>query len=825
MTSTFVLMQVSTSSNAQQEYVADVKAFLSARPTTIGLEQELLINFWMTPAPGAGRQYHNYTITITDPAGKSQVYHVDSYVADGTNWMPGFFNQVGDWTITFDYPGEYFAPGRYIDGKLTTATTGGTVYADGVTIKSASARMVTVHVQNDMVSSWSGSPLPTDYWSWPIGEEHREWWPIIGSYPWWGDGPYDKTGLWDFYYPNTNPTYNSAYGFTPWVSGPESAHIVWKRTYQMGGLMGGDFGGASSINTDTISTPASITADWQMTPSIVLMGRAYHTLAKPATDGPGMQTYWECYDIRTGEVYWERPLYAGESAPNLIEYGGTSGVVPGEQIKPSNPLIMSISNGYLIKYNPNSGVMLYNISIAPMTGSGGTYYMNGYVLGIQDLGVDAGAERYRLINWTTTGSSTNFASRVVSNTTYARNALPTASMIDWNVGIGCTVTSISQGGIYTGMTLSAFNLKTGTLLWNKTIDEPIYSNSANLADHGKLAVISAKGSCIAFDLQTGNEAWRTKTLDYPWDEPGWGAYSTTSAYGQIFWSAQTGIYAIDWSSGNINWKFEKDAPPFETPYTGRNGQTVYPFVIGSFVVDGKLYAYSQEHTPDVPYFRGAPTVCIDVFTGEEIWSIGMSGGIFLRRGGIVVAAEYMTLATREGVMYTFGRGLSETAISAPQLAVTLGQPVLLTGAVLDLSPAQAGAPCVSKESMAALMEHLHMQVSIGGVNDDVLMVGVPVLLDVVDPNGNSYRITTITSDGYSGTYAYDGWVPDVPGLYTVTATFEGDESYGSSYATAYFTVAEGPGNNANNTVLYAVICAAIAIIVAMVLCFLIFRKK
>jgi hypothetical protein len=825
------MMSVSKSGNAQQDFAVDVKAFLSARPTTVGVGQELLINFWMTPAPGAGRLYHDYTITVTDPDGKPFTFTMDSYVADGTNWCPWVFNQVGDWTITFDYPGEYFAPGRYIDGELSTAASGGTVYADGVTIKPASARMITIHVQNDVINSWPESPLPTDYWTWPIGEENRDWWPIIGSYPWWGDGPSDVTSTWDFYYPNTNPTYNSAYGFVPWVSGPESAHIMWKRTYQMGGLMGGDWGGASSINTDTISTPASVTADWQMMPSIVLMGRAYHTLAKPATDGPGMQTYWECYDIRTGEIYWERPLYPGETVPNLIEYGGTSGVVPGEAIKPSTPLIMSISNGYLIKYNPNSGVMLYNISIAPMTGNGGTYYMNGYVLGIQDLGADAGAERYRLINWTTTGSSTNFASRVVSNTTYARSALPTANLIDWNVGIGCTVTGISQGGIYSGMSITAYDLMTGVTRWSKNISEPIFSNTANLADHGKIAVISAKGSCIAFDLKTGAEVWRTTTLDYPWDEPGWGAYSTTSAYGQLFWSAQTGIYAIDWDTGDINWKFEKEAPPFETPYTGRDGQTVYPFVIGSFCADGKLYAYSQEHTPDVPYYRGAPTVCIDVFTGEEIWSIGMSGGIFLRRGGIVVAAECMTLATREGVMYTFGKGLSETTVSAPQLPLALGQKALLTGSVLDLSPAQPNTPCVSKESMAAQMEHLHLQVPIGGVHGDVLMVGVPVSLDVIGPNGNSIHLATVTSDGYSGTFAFDGWAPDVAGLYTITATFAGDESYGSSFATTYITVSADSNatltnsDDANNTIITVVVCATIAIIVALVLVGLWIRRK
>jgi hypothetical protein len=832
------MLTVSTPSNAQQEPAVDVKAYLSFRPTTIGVGQELLINAWITPAPGAHRQYNDLKLTITKPDGSKLDYKMNTYPADGTLWMPWICDQVGDWYFQIDYPGEYFAAGTYMDGQyyapgeplppgtgLGFAGTSST-YTSGVTVKSSSTGMQKLTVQEETIPSWTESPLPTNYWTRPIGEINREWWPIIGSYPWWGDGPIDTTGMWDFYYPNTNPTYNSAYGFAPWVTGPESAHIVWTRTYQMAGLMGGDFGGASSVYMDSGSTHTSVTSDWQtIRTSVILMGRVYHAVPKPATNGPGMQMYWECYDMRTGEVYWERPLYPGEATPNLIEYVSGNAEVLGAVTKPVSPVIMSISNGYLLKYNPNNGILMYNFSIAPLTGSGGTYYMNGYALGIQDLGADAGAERYRLINWTTLGNTANFTSRVISNTTYARSAFPSASMTDWNVGIGCTTTSTSIGGIYTGMTITAYDLFTGETRWTKTTSDLQYSGSANVADHGKLSIVSASGYVVAYDLRTGDQAWKSQNLDYPWDEPGWGAYSTTSAYGQLYWSAQSGIYAIDWNTGNINWKYEKEAPPFETPYTGRNGQPVYPFVIGSVCVDGKLYAYSQEHTPDTPFYRGQPTVCIDVFTGEEIWSFGMNGMIFLNRGAIIVGDGYMTLAAQDGVMYTFGIGKSETTVSAPQLAVPSGQKVLLTGTILDLSPSQVGAPCVAKESIAAQMEHIHLQSGVGGVLDNVPMIGVDVILYAVDPNGNDVYIGTVKSDGYSGTYAFDGWTPEVPGLYTITATFMGDESYDMSTATTYLTVAEGADNGTNNTVLYAVIGATIAIIVVMILCFLIFRKK
>jgi hypothetical protein len=813
------MLTASTPSNAQQEQIVPVQAYLSVSPNLLGLGQELLMNFWVTPAPGANRQYHDYTITVTKPDGTSTSFKVNSYVADGTGWCPWVVDQVGDWTFKFDYPGEYFASGRYYEGEIIDATTGGTVYADGATIKQSSSRTVTVHVQGEIVPSWPESPLPNDYWTRPVGEENREWWPILGAYPWIG---YGQGAMWDILYPDTNPTYNSAYGFVPWVSGPESAHIVWKRSYQMGGLMGADWGGGSSVSPSI--------SGWGMRPDVILMGRAYHTVTKPAVNGPTSQTYWQCYDIRTGQIIWERPLYAGETAPTIVEYGTDApGVVAATLSKPAMPTLISISNGYIRRYNANTGVMSANVSIAPMTGNGGTYYKNGYVLGIQDLGAEAGAERYRLINWTTFGTGA-FAGRVVSNTTYARSALPTAQLIDWNVGLGATVTNLQTGGMFIGMSLQGFDLYTGRSLWNKTISEQFYSASANVADHGLLAIDTADGYFMAFDLKTGNEVWRTRPLDYPWDEPGWGSYSVTSAYGQLFWVAQTGIYAIDWNAGNINWKYEKNAVPFETPYTGAEGQTVYPFDAALLCADGKLYTYSSKHTPEVPFYRGQPTICIDVLTGEEVWSIGMTGAGEFGRSAlqIAVADGYMTLGARDGVMYTFGRGLSETTVSAPQTSVPSGQKVFLTGTVLDLSPAQSGAPCVSKVSMAALMEQIHMQTQVGGVHGNVTLVGVPVLIDAVDPNGNCIHIADITSDGYSGTFGY-AFTPATPGEYTITATFMGDESYGSSFATTYLTVAEGStasnGNGADNTVIYAIIIATVAIIVAMVVCFLLFRKK
>ncbi|MEM2098804.1 MAG: PQQ-binding-like beta-propeller repeat protein [Candidatus Bathyarchaeia archaeon] len=769
------------------KYEVPSEAYLSIRPNPVGLGQTVLVNLWVMPAPGAHRKYLNHKVTITMPDGSQETVTMDSYVADGTAWFEWVVDKPGTWKFKFEFQGIYFPAGRYINGQVTTATTGGQNYADSVYVKPSATQEIAITVLSDYVAeSWPPSPLPTDYWTRPVNTEHREWWPILGNYPWFGPG---GGAEWDRLYPDTNPYYNPSYAFIPYVPGPNSAHIVWKRLYELGGIIGGDWGAASDIYWSP---------DWYIRPTVILAGRGYQTVTKTSPSGPSGQTYWQCYDIRTGEMYWERPLFAGESEPDIIEYAPSPYVFTCEAAgieiatRPSKPYLLSIGGGYLRKYDPMTGVLVGNYSISPLTT--GTYYRNGYVLSVQDLGATAGAQRYRLINWTTFYTYTNLTQRIISNTTYARSSLPSSGTTDWNVGIGCVVSSVDLGGSREGQRIESYDLVTGQLLWNKTIDEPQYSGASNVADHGKIAVLSAKGYYVAYDLRTGNLAWKTNKFDYPWDSAGWGSYSVISAYGKLYWTAQSGIYAINWANGKIEWKFEIQAPfPYETEYTGRNGTTVYPFHAPGLCADGKLYIYASEHSPETPYYRGLPLLCINATTGELVWKIGLSGAGQHTRTAMQlrIADGYLTLGARDGYMYVFGKGKSATTVTASPKVSVHGSKVLIEGSVRDMSPAQPGTPCVSKESMALQMEYLHNQMPINGIFGNETIIGVPVSLDAVDPNGNDVHIGDVITDGYSGTFGFS-WQPEIPGDYKITATFMGDESYGSSFATTYITVTEAP---------------------------------
>jgi hypothetical protein len=96
-----------------------------------------------------------------------------------------------------------------------------------------------------------------------------------------------------------------------------------------------------------------------------------------------------------------------------------------------------------------------------------------------------------------------------------------------------------------------------------------------------------------------------------------------------------------------------------------------------------------------------------------------------------------------------------------------------------------GTPAISDADMSAWMEYMYMQEPFPA---DV--TGVDVSIDVIDSNGNFRNIGMVTSD-VAGKFTLD-WKPDIPGLYTVIATFAGSESYGSSFDQATFLVEEAP---------------------------------
>ncbi len=69
--------------------------------------------------------------------------------------------------------------------------------------------------------------------------------------------------------------------------------------------------------------------------------------------------------------------------------------------------------------------------------------------------------------------------------------------------------------------------------------------------------------------------------------------------------------------------------------------------------------------------------------------------------------------------------------------------------------------------------------------------GVPISIVAIDPNNNYITLGTATTDT-NGLFHYTWTTPNVPGDYTVYATFDGTNGYWPSKAVTATTVTEAP---------------------------------
>jgi hypothetical protein len=767
------------------------RAFLSFTPTTVGINQQVLVNVWTTAPPNADRLHHDYQITITAPDGSNTTKTIDSEVADGTAWFTLTPTQIGTYQLQFNFLGTYFPAGRYSVGYMVTNTTG-TLYTESMYYTPASTSVQNLTVQQDMVSSFPAMPLPTDYWTRPVTANNREWWSILGNFPWVNGNTHDFAG--------------------PYVIAPTSAHVVWRRQGAIAGLVGGESGQLSIDASQVIGAGAA------GNPSVIYDGRCYETYAKQ-----GVGNVAACYDLQTGQIYYEIPIAQGGVTPTYVSdtasasEGGSTNMGVGAEL-------IAFSGAQMIKIDPWTGLVLTNV-----TCMSGTFFDNNYVLSVQTINASAG--NYRLINWTTVGTSSTFASRIVSNITFPWSNIGTVYDLNTSVGVQIT-TPTSTGGALTQQIATAASLTTGQILWNMTIDGGSFSSSCCVADNGKVAILVDKGYYLCYDLLTGKELWQSPTMDYPWDAPAFGAYDVASAYGMIYRSAYTGVYAFNWTNGNIVWKFESTTPyQFETPYTDANGTSVYSWNGGILVANGMVFDYNTEHSPTEPITRGWGLYAINVTTGTNVWNVTAYSGSRTFRGA--VSDGYLAFDNfYDGYMYVYGKGLSSTTVTAPQTQITAGQNAVISGTVLDKSPGAPNTPCVSDNSMGVWMDYIYMQQP-----KPANVTGVPISIDAMAPNGNMIHIATVTSDGMSGTFGYT-WAPTTVGQYTIYATFVGDDSYGSSFATTYATVTNAVvtttapttstlsiGATSTDTLLMALIGGIIAIIIAIGIVGVLLLKK
>ena len=212
--------------------------------------------------------------------------------------------------------------------------------------------------------------------------------------------------------------------------------------------------------------------------------------------------------------------------------------------------------------------------------------------------------------------------------------------------------------------------------------------------------------------------------------------------------------------------------------------------------------------------------------------------------GAVIADGYIvSLNAYDNQIYCYGKGPSATTVTSPDMGIPLGSTVMIKGTVTDQSPGTKtaevmakssnaeGVPCIADEDQQAWMEYLYMQQAIPATAK-----GVEVSLDALDPNGNFVHINTVTSD-MSGFYSYQ-WTPEMEGIYTIIASFEGSKAYYCSYAETAIGVEPAPAPTTPIepeptepteapfiTTEIAIIVAAVIVAVALIVGFWFIRKR
>ncbi|MDR2719480.1 MAG: hypothetical protein LBC03_01570, partial [Nitrososphaerota archaeon] len=247
--------------------------------------------------------------------------------------------------------------------------------------------------------------------------------------------------------------------------------------------------------------------------------------------------------------------------------------------------------------------------------------------------------------------------------------------------------------------------------------------------------------------------------------------------------------------------------------------------------DDTVYFGHHEHSAATPKKRGAPFFALDIETGDLVWEID---GAFrqTRWGGPAVIGDSIiaTMDTYDQQIYAIGKGPSEVTISVSNAITTSGQPIKITGTVMDVSPGTEqdnlkyrfpkGVPAVSDESQSEWMLYLYKQ-----FEQPPNVKGIEITLYAYDGE-NAIDIGKTTSNS-RGTYAID-WIPTKEGTYDIWAYFEGTEAfYGADAQTELSVYAAAPPveQPSNPPYEWYIIGVGIAIIAVVIIGILLILRK
>ncbi|MEM2130336.1 MAG: PQQ-binding-like beta-propeller repeat protein [Candidatus Bathyarchaeia archaeon] len=826
LTVTLLLIALPIATAHDPPYQIVSYAYIHAAPNPVGVGQRVSIIMWIDyPMPAAtvtnDVRRTNYKLTITKPDGKTETFDwpivYDSTSVQYFTYMP---DQVGTYTLKFDYPGQVYT---------WNATAAMQTWTNDVFLPASKTTKLTVQQEPvpDPVASY---PLPTEYWTRPIEGQNTDWWMISSN---WLGPPYimrqQGTSAWHGGH------------FQPDGIAPNSPHIMWSKPIQDGGVVGGS---SYHVQGTTYYMGGSYNTRWSN--QIVMHGRLYYQLPYGNSGGGGG---WMCVDLRTGKEIWynDQMGVSGTGIPSpafgyLFDYDmyNQHGVIPNGWLFSTNfgmafdpatgkPAALNLTNvptvptlasvpgpyGEMLRYQfsstgkwlaqwnsskvfnvQTSGVIPANAPITPAP-SGTNTYWNGSMWVSNTVRTAQGyaAVTTPAYDWNVTIPSLGPGTWTVNRASLDNILLLTQGNLGVHVG-----SFLGSAGNWEGMNITAISLKPesrGQILWTKYYP-PAPGNKTRLItswdpENGVFIMTDAETMDLyGYSLANGNLLWGPTA---PAGDLDFFRQATTVAYGKLYYAGYGGIlYCYDVKTGNLLWTYGNGGLGNST-YAGTGTAWGHYPIFVDVIADGKVYLATTEHSPGSPFYKGTRYRCVNATNGKEIWTIMGWGTGMDPTYDIVADGFFVFLNCYDMKIYCVGKGPSATSVSIQNDVVTHGSKVLVKGSVIDIAAGtkqdeQAarfpnGVPAVADESMSAWMEYVYMQKP-----RPADVKGVEVIISVLDPNGNYYEVgrTVTDADGFFKTT----FEPPVPGEYTVITEFKGSESYWPSHAKTALFVEEAP---------------------------------
>jgi outer membrane protein assembly factor BamB len=754
-------------------------SYLTVSPNPVGKGQTAAIIFWLDiPPPTAGGsggdRWRNITVDVTKPDGTKQTlgpFTSDPVGSGGTQFIP---DQVGTYSFKVNFPGQVLS----LTGPTGIPGSNSAYINDTYSASSATATLL---VQQEQIAGPASYPLPTGYWTRPIEGRNTLWFSIASN---WLGSPQIVSRV------------------QPDGIGPESAHIMWTKPIQFGGVVGGNY-----PITDAMTYYPGPQYEVKFANPIVINGYIYYSV--PLSDVPTGQGV-ACVDLRTGQQIWLNQNMTSINFGQLYDYE-----TPNQHGVIANGYLWRTSGTTWSAFDPMTGSWLFDLTNAPsgtqMYGPSGeilVYQMNYNARWLALWNNTAapgellGTSGTNAWQWRPVGKTINASEAYTWNVTIPSlpgSGSPTIiKVIPDNLILGRSTTLQSAGstssatfGTPDPFTFWAISLKPesrGQLLWIK--DYPAPANNLTILvgpvdEETGVFTMEYRETMqyLGFNINDGKQIWGpTKP------EAAWNYYSGTSgaitsntvAYGHMYTCGYSGILTCyDMKTGNVIFTYGNGG---EGNSTNSGLNTVYgnyPILIGA-VADQKVYLFTSEHSPNTPLYEGAVVRCVDANNGTEIWTVdGWS-----HSNTMAVADGYITyLNLYDMKIYSVGKGPSQTTVTVSPKVLPKGSAIMIEGTVTDQSPGAKDTPAISDAGQQEWMAYIYMQKP-----KPENAQGVLVHITSIDPNGNYQDIGTATTDT-NGNFGIM-WNPPIEGQYKITATFEGTKSYGNSDATTYFGVTQ-----------------------------------